>query len=145
MPSTKTSAFEISDVVAAEAVDQFYQHLHHSQVLLLLERARVQLLSAIGYPIERLMREGIPPVISGIQIEYKREVSAGAVKVSCERCRVEGRRILIEQRLFNGRGKEAVSAVVTSMLMDTQTRRAVSPPPEFVAALAAGPWAREEG
>jgi acyl-CoA thioesterase FadM len=70
-----------------------------------------------------------------VQAHYKRELKGGRITVTCDRLQVQGRSIIIYQRILNSKGKTAVEAVIESVFMDIQARRGISPPEEFLEAV----------
>jgi len=123
--------YSILHTVKVDDLDPLYRHIHHAESLKLLEKARLSLLSAVGYSAESLIERGLFPVIASIDVRYLREVTAGTFTVTCERFAVKNRSLLIFQKLVNDKGKSAVQATVTSMLFSKQTGRAVAPEPQF--------------
>lgn len=103
--------------VTPEMLDNEYQHLHHARILELLEKARVKYLADAGASMESLISEGIFPVVTDIHVQYRREVRAGVMIVSCKPKEVSERKLVVEQTLINERGKLAVTADVTCMFI----------------------------
>lgn len=103
--------------VTPEMLDKEYQHLHHARILELLEKARVRYLADSEAAMESLISEGIFPVVTEIQIQYRREVRAGVMIVSCKPKEVTERKLIVEQTLINEKGKLAVTADVTCMFL----------------------------
>lgn len=115
-------------------VEPLYEHVHHGRCLSLFEMARCELLREIGFPNEQLLAEGKALVITKLNATYKREVKRGRVTVTCDRAEVLGRVLIIYQTLLNERGKLAVELVIESVFMDTETRRAMELPADFLQA-----------
>lgn len=115
-------------------VEPIYEHVHHGRCFSLFERARLALLEHIGFPNDQLLAEGKVLVITRVSAEYKREVKRGFVQVTCDSVSLQGRSLVIQQRIINERGKVAVEATVESMFMDGKTRRGINPPEDFLAA-----------
>jgi len=115
-------------------VEPVYEHVHHGRCLSLLERARVALLEHIGFPNDTLIAQGKVLVITRVEAEYKREVKRGSVQATCDAVSLQGRTLVIQQRIINERGKVAVEARVESMFMDFTTRRGMNPPEDFLRA-----------
>lgn len=126
--------FSIKLTVDPELVSNAYQHVHHADALRLLERARMSFLNAIGYSQEAMYQRGIFLVIASISVQYKRELKAGTLEVFCENPRIDGRSVLVDQRIINEKGKLAVVATIESMMLDTAIGRAIIPPPDFAQA-----------
>ena len=83
---------------------------------------------------EKLLAEGKALVITKLNATYKREVKRGTVTATCDRAEVLGRVLIIYQTLLNERGKPAVELVIESVFMDTETRRAMELPADFLQA-----------
>jgi YbgC/YbaW family acyl-CoA thioester hydrolase len=122
--------------IGAELVEPVYKHVHHADALRLLEAARLDYIASIGFPTEAFIAQNQFLVITKIEIDYKRELLGGGVLVTCEEVFQVGKQIAIRQAIYNGRGKEAVSALVYSALMDGASKRAIELPRDFL--LAAG-------
>jgi YbgC/YbaW family acyl-CoA thioester hydrolase len=113
-------------------VEPVYEHVHHGRCLSLFEQARCALLEHIGFPNEALLQEGKVLVITSVQATYKREVKRGVATITCDRVDLDGRTLVIYQRLLNERGKVAVEARIESVFMDNATRRGMNPPDDFL-------------
>jgi acyl-CoA thioesterase FadM len=57
--------------------------------------------------------------------------------VTCEDLEVDGKTLIIGQKILNERGKVAVEARIESVFMDMDTRRGMLPPEGFVEAFLA--------
>jgi YbgC/YbaW family acyl-CoA thioester hydrolase len=120
-----------------ELIQSQYQHLHHAEALKFLERGRLDLLEKIGFPNPSLMNRGVFLVITDISVRYKRELFAGSITVECQRTFLEGRDLVIEQRILNEKGKVAIEATVKSCCMCGTLRRAMAIPDDLLAAFLA--------
>lgn len=129
---SETNLFACTLTVTDDLLDAPYHHVHHATTLRFLETGRLRFLEAIGYPIEWFFERNMLLVITDISIRYVREIRAGKIEVRCESPRIEERKIVIHQKLINERGKLAVEATVSSMSMNSVSRRGVYPPEEFV-------------
>jgi YbgC/YbaW family acyl-CoA thioester hydrolase len=118
-------------------VEPVYEHVHHGRCLSLFEQARNALLAHIGFPNEDLVSQGKVPVITKVEATYKREVKRGVATITCDRVELDGRTLVIHQRLLNERGKVAVEARIESVFMDNETRRGMNPPEDFLKAFLA--------
>lgn len=118
--------------VTPEMLDKEYQHLHHARILELLEKARVKYLADAGASMESLISEGIFPVVTDIHVQYRREVRAGVMNVSCKLKNAEDRKLILEQELINERGKLAVTAVVVCMFLNRRTGKAGAVPDKLL-------------
>ena len=120
--------FEISYIVGAKDLEAIYLHVNHARALTLLETARLELLKKLGHPSESLIERDVFPVISRIDVTYKREILAGPVRVTCEEGRIDFKTMYLTQRIINERGKDLVFAKVESMFMQGATKRGVVVP-----------------
>lgn len=127
--------FQLSITIQDNDLDSVYQHVHHARALYFLERARLGFLEAVGYPTESYMRQGLFWVIASISAQYKRELRAGPITVTCERPQIDGKRLVLEQRILNERGKVAVEGQAVSMLLSKATGRSAQIPEEFALAV----------
>lgn len=117
--------FEVELELKPQDLEPIYLHVNHARTLSFLERARLEFLEKLGFSSPFLISQDIFPVIARIEIDYKREISCGPIRVSCEEGRIEHKSMWLKQRLFIPSGKEAVSALVQSKFMLGKTKRAV--------------------
>lgn len=131
--------FSIKIELDDEWVAPVYDHVHHGRCFYLLEQARVAYMDRIGFPNDVLLSRGQAAVITAVAAEYKREVKRGLVTVTCDDLAVDGKTLIIGQKILNERGKVAVEARIESVFMDMNTRRGILPPEGFIDAFLAGP------
>lgn len=129
--------FSIEVELDDEWVAPIYDHVHHGRCFYLLEQARVAYMAHIGFPNDVLLAQGQAAVITAVAAQYKREVKRGRVTVTCEDLEVDGKTLIIGQKILNERGKVAVEARIESVFMDMDTRRGMLPPEGFVEAFLA--------
>jgi YbgC/YbaW family acyl-CoA thioester hydrolase len=129
--------FSIQVELDDEWVAPVYEHVHHGRCFFLLEQARVAYMAHIGFPNDVLLARGHAAVITAVAAQYKREVKRGTVTVTCEDLAVEGKTLIIGQKILNERGKVAVEARIESVFMDMNTRRGMMPPEGFIEAFLA--------
>jgi YbgC/YbaW family acyl-CoA thioester hydrolase len=129
--------FSIEVELDDEWVAPIYDHVHHGRCFYLLEQARVAYMAHIGFPNDVLLAQGQAAVITAVAAQYKREVKRGRVTVTCEDLEVDGKTLIIGQKILNERGKVAVAARIESVFMDMDTRRGMLPPEGFVEAFLA--------
>ena len=134
MQKTEQS-FKLEIEVCEQDLVHPYNHVHHANILKLLESGRAAFLDQVGFPIEGLLAQGLFLVISQIQASYKREVKAGQIIVSSDSVAFDGKKILIKQSLINEKGKLAVEAQVESQFLSAEVGRAIFPPPDFMQAV----------
>ena len=126
--------YSINFDVPDEWIEPIYDHVHHGRYFLALERARLGLLEHIGFPNDALLAQGKALVITRVDVAYKREVKRGAITVTCEEPTIEGRTIVVRQRILNERGKTAAEGMIESVFMDMSSRRGMDIPEDFRAA-----------
>lgn len=126
--------FQIKREIAQEALIPPYNHIHHADLIRQLEEARVELLEAIGQPLQSFLDRGLFWVIAAIQIEYLREVKQGEIVVTCEAPTITDRRLIIPQRIYNQRNKLAVRAQVELALFSVEQQRGIAIPSTVIAA-----------
>lgn len=83
-----------------------------------LEHARHQFLCKVGYSFAQMEAEGLTPVVSRVEINYKLSLRSGDVAV----CRLwierKGIRFVFHQDIYNkATGALAVQAIVTSVVV----------------------------
>lgn len=113
-------------------IDPIYHHLHHADVLKILERARISFVASIGYPVESFIERNQYLVIFEIGVKYLREVRLGQYQVTVEDCSISGKMLKCKQRIINSKGKDAVEATVSIMLLDGNLKRSVLPDSDFI-------------
>jgi YbgC/YbaW family acyl-CoA thioester hydrolase len=131
--------FSIKIELDDDWVAPVYDHVHHGRCFYLLEQARTAYMDRIGFPNDVLVARGQAAVITSVSAQYKREVKRGVITVTCENLSVDGKTLVIGQKILNERGKVAVEARIESVFMDMNTRRGMAPPEGFIEAFLAGP------
>ena len=129
-----SKVFELNYEVGDSELEKVYKHVNHADALMFLEKARLALLEHIGCSSPSLIAEGILPVITHIDVNYKREIFKGPQILTCEDGLLEGKSMVLTQRVLNERRKEAVVARVWSMFIGAEIRRAVPIPDRLVSA-----------
>lgn len=127
--------YQYTYIVGENDLQPDYFHVHHARSLLFLEQARVRFMQDIGCPHPSLIAQGIFSVVASLSIRYKRELLAGEIKVTCEDLKIEGRSLVVRQRIFNQKGKEVIDAQVEIMFLRSVTKRAGEVPEKIVEAL----------
>lgn len=127
--------FALPVIVPSAEFENEYQHLHHASSLRLLEAARLGFLEALGYPSSWFVEQGVLLVVTNIRIYYHREIRGADVVATCESALLDGKKIVMEQVLYNERQKKAVAATVECVGMTAATRRACAVPPAFATRL----------
>jgi YbgC/YbaW family acyl-CoA thioester hydrolase len=123
--------FEIQQQVTDEYVSSPYNHVHHATCLRFLEEARVRYLEKIGFPLQYFLDKQMFMVVTSVAVSYKREVLKGAIRVTCENPKIEGKILAVEQKILNPKGKVALEARVECMILSGETKRSIPFPPDF--------------
>lgn len=127
--------FELNLEIKEVDLQAPYMHIHHADSLKLLEKARLDYIASIGFSSKSFFEKNLFLVISDIEITYKREIKAGKIRVTCDDVVIDEKKITILQSIYNERGKHAISAKVTTKIMDGKTKRAVFPKEDFIKAI----------
>ncbi|MBN8549056.1 MAG: acyl-CoA thioesterase [Deltaproteobacteria bacterium] len=123
--------FEVEMTVAPANLQPLYNHLHHAKSLEFCEIARLRYLESVGFPSDDYIKRGLFWVIVSISADYKREIRAGQIRVTCENVLVQDKLLILDQRIYNERGKLAVEATAHSMLLSSETGRSIQIPSDF--------------
>ena len=123
--------FEFPFTIPSSDLAAEYQHIHHAQTVRYLEMARLDLLCKLNFSMQDLIRSGLLLVVKNLTVDYKRELFAEPIVITCEAARMERRSVFINQRILKQNGKEAVVATVESMFLNIASRRAILPPESF--------------
>ena len=127
--------FSIPVFVSPDQIDPDYNHLHHSLVVCLFEKARIAFIESAGLSQGELFAQDLWAVISEIHIQYLREVKEGKYISTCDKISAQRRRMQFDQRILDLDGKEVAEAKVTIMWFSKKAGRAVSPPENVMKAL----------
>ncbi|MFB9907016.1 acyl-CoA thioesterase [Allokutzneria oryzae] len=115
-------------------------HLHGATYQDYGEHARWEVLRAAGVPQEKLLANGVGPVMLEINVRYLSELRAGdEVDVTCGFTWGAGKTFLIEQEITRTDGTVAAELRVVSGLMDLGLRKLVADPAERFTELAERP------
>ena len=91
-------------------------------------------LESIGFPDTHFISQDLFLVIARINIAYKRELFEGDIKITCENVSINGKELIIHQKVYNPKGKVAVEAEVVSAVLDGKIKRSIRPPEDFASA-----------
>lgn len=125
-------------VVSEDELERSYMHLHHADIMKLLERGRISFLESRGVPYQVNVEQGILMPIADMSVKFRREIKAGVVEVKCLTPRIKSRIIEIPQEIWIGEGEDvelAVEANVRCLWVCAKSRRAMVPSAEFMKAL----------
>ena len=127
--------YEIKDSDVANS----YRHLHHTDSIKLLERARCDCLLQAGLPLEDLVARDILIVVASLNVQYLRELKAGLITVTCECTGIAERIMSFNQTILNQRGKLAIKAELGLCCVSAKERRAIAAPEYLLKALNPSP------
>jgi acyl-CoA thioesterase FadM len=66
-----------------------------------------------------------------MQVRYLRELFAETVTITVDNAEVDGKDLILTQRIINKRNKECVTAVITFRFVDGAKKRSISVPEDF--------------
>ncbi|MCB0354072.1 MAG: acyl-CoA thioesterase [Bdellovibrionales bacterium] len=136
--SYEKMSFELERSITQAELTAGYNHLHHADTLRLLEEGRVWFLEEIGFPLQGLLEQGLFLVITQISVQYRRELFAEPVRISCFEPRVEGTRLSLRQEIVKAPKRRAIVAEIEFCCMDSESKRAIAPPKELLEAFLKG-------
>lgn len=126
------SAFAITFDTPTNFIEPIYNHIHHANIIRLLEQGRLTLLDNMGCSMAWFLEQQLHLVIASLEVHYYRELKGGKITVTCSKPVIKSRCIFINQSILLDSGKEAVEATVNSMVFSPKLNRAVTPPQEFI-------------
>ena len=124
--------FKLQYPILSAIVDNPYKHVHHADVVRILEAGREAFLAYIGFPLEALLQQQLLLVVTRVDVRYLREVLSGTVTVTCEDPELSKKEVIVKQRIINQKGKTAVEASIHSAFVSAALKRAVPPPDAFL-------------
>lgn len=119
-----TLNLNISDLI----LDSAYNHLHHADAVRLLEKCRNEHLALKGYTLESLCAQDMFIVVSGIKVEYLREVKGPEATITFDSVKIERRRMMAIQQIYNEVNKAAVYAEIELAVLSKKVGRAIKVP-----------------
>lgn len=121
--------------ITAALTGNAYEHVHHADVVRLLEQGRLALLTSMNRTLEAMFAEGLLLVVASIDVHFRRELVRGEVTATISDPQIDGKRLWLSQEIVNEKGKVCVRAKVELAFMSLQTRRAIAVPDDFIEAL----------
>ena len=116
--------FEMQYEIHPEMLEAQYQHLHHADVLRVLEQARVQFLADLGLPQEELLEKDCFLVLAKSEIQFFREIKADSLRCRVKLLAFQGESgFSVEQEIFKFPTRLAVRASFELVAMSGVTRR----------------------
>jgi acyl-CoA thioesterase FadM len=135
VPGQLKDIFVDSIVVTAAHYEQPYDHVHHSNIIRLLELSRNRFLEHHGESFQKWYDLGVAMVISSISVQYLREIREGNYGVRVAVTGFTDRVCGFAQEIVNSKNKVAVRAGVEVAFMSLKERRGVRCPEELKAAI----------
>lgn len=108
--------------------EQPYDHVHHADIIRLLEVSRNRFLEYHGESFRKWYDAGIAMVISSIEVQYLREIREGNYQVRVAVTGFTDRICEFSQEIVNSRNKIAVRACVKVAFMSIRERRGIKSP-----------------
>lgn len=93
--------------VDAEGIVNNAEYLHY------MEHTRHEFCKHAGYTFRQMQSDGISPVVTKIEIEYKRSLGLSDEMISCLNIRRKGPLYIFEQDIFHLDGEPATKAKVS--------------------------------
>lgn len=127
-----SSHFEMTYVIPTEMMESQYQHLHHADVMRVLEKARVQFLAELGLPQEELLRQDCFLVLQGCEVRFLREIKSETLRCTVEVVSLEGTSgFRLKQEILKAPKRLAVQAFFELTAMSGVRRRRRELPEEL--------------
>lgn len=99
-------------------------HVSNIAYIRWMEIARAKLLEEAGRPVERLVEEGVVPVLAGTHIEYRRPLYLGGrATVVIWLSELKGASTRIEVRFYDKEGVLAAGGWHRGVFLDAKTKR----------------------
>jgi len=118
--------------ITKEDIDNEYHHLHHVRIVKLLETVRIDWFNEKLFSLEELLIKGFLCVITKLDLDFLREIKEGEVAGVLSNLKLENKKIILTQKLYNNKKKCLVSAVVNLVFIDITTKRGSVPPKGFL-------------
>lgn len=127
-----SSHFEMTYVIPTEMLESQYQHLHHADVMRVLEKARVQFLAELGLPQEELLRQDCFLVLQGCEVRFLREIKSETLRCTVEVVSLQGTSgFRLKQEVLKAPKRLAVQAFFELTAMSGVRRRRRELPEEL--------------
>ena len=120
-------------IITTAAYQQPYDHVHHADIIRLLEASRNRFLEYHEESFEKWYKRGIAMVISSISLQYQREVREGSYEIRVAITKFTDRSCEFSQEIVNSKNKVTVKAQVVIAFMSLKERRGVRSPEELKA------------
>ena len=102
----------------------FSRHVNNSVYIQWLEKARVKLCAAAGYPVEKMIEFGFLPVLTNTEITYKKPLFMGEIaQIEVWVSEVGGASAWMEYRITNAIGEICAIAKQRGLWVDSITQK----------------------
>ncbi len=124
-------------VIREHHLDTF-GHVNNATYLQLFEEARWEFVSSRGFDLMSIQKNGLAPTILECHIKFAREIRLREkITIESETLSYEGKIGFIQQIIRNEKNELCCEAKFTMGLFDLNTRKLVTPTPEWMRAVGA--------
>lgn len=109
-----------------------YNHVHHADLLKIIEKVRIDMFLSLGYRLEDLYHRDLFPVVRSISVEYLREVISGKYVGICQDLSFNKRSMAFKQLISSLNGKKMIVAEIELMFLSHKQKRAVAIPQDII-------------
>ena len=114
--------------VAAEDIDSL-GHVNNSKFLEYMEKGRLSWYQRLGFSLERMLELNLGTAVVNINVNFRRECVLGdCLKVVTRSLHRGCKSYVLAHEIHRQKGEIVVDAIVTSVVMDLQTRKTVPIP-----------------
>ena len=120
------------DIIVRSTEIDVNGHVNNAKYLEYLEWGREEWYEQSELPYDAFSQMGIQTVTVNININYKKECMQGdKLTVTCEPEKIGRSSYVLKQEIINERGELCADALVTSVTMDSRTRKSREVPAEL--------------
>jgi thioesterase-3 len=113
-----------------------FGHVNNTVYLQILEEARWDILNQNDYGMDYIRKTGLGPTIVEVNLQFRREIKLhDKIVIRSQLKSYEGKIAIFEQQILNAANEVCCTAIFKFGLFDTNTRRLVTPTPEWAKAL----------
>ena len=122
----------IEPIVIKESYVDFYGHINNAKYIQLFEEARWEICTAAGLDIKSIQKSGVGPVVLGVDVEFRREISAREkINVHTQFIDFEQKVSLLEQKMVKEDGEVACLAKFKIGIWNLENRKLILPTKEW--------------
>ena len=124
------------ETTISETYIDIFGHMNNARYLELFEQARWEYISQNGFGLDTIRKLQQGPVILEVNLRYNKELKhRDKIKISVMFMQQTGKISKIKQEMLNEQGQVCAELLVTFGLFDLQTRKLISPTPEWLKAI----------